>query len=162
MPYIYVWSNGSTSQNLTNAPARAYSLVVTDNLGCSAAFSDNVPAENFSATISAQPDSVILNGDQVTLAVNGSGAVSAIWQPIVSFNDSSGLSVTAAPATTTIYQATIASDVACKTTASITIIVKPKPQFSRPETFMNSPTNGNIISKELNLNTTRIKSCRNS
>ena len=135
MPYIYVWSNGSTSQNLTNAPARAYSLVVTDNLGCSAAFSDNVPAENFSATISAQPDSVILNGDQVTLAVNGSGAVSAIWQPIVSFNDSSGLSVTAAPATTTIYQATIASDVACKTTASITIIVKPKPKWLVPTGF---------------------------
>jgi gliding motility-associated-like protein len=33
-PYNYVWSNGASSQDLTNVPAGTYNVVVTDALGC--------------------------------------------------------------------------------------------------------------------------------
>ena len=33
-PYTYLWSNGSTSQNLTNVAAGNYTLTVTDSKGC--------------------------------------------------------------------------------------------------------------------------------
>lgn len=33
-PYAYNWSNGSTSQNLSNVPAGNYQLTLTDNEGC--------------------------------------------------------------------------------------------------------------------------------
>lgn len=34
-PYIYSWSNGATTQDLTNLSAGTYSVTVTDNNGCS-------------------------------------------------------------------------------------------------------------------------------
>jgi gliding motility-associated-like protein len=33
-PYAYIWSNGSTTQNLENVPAGPYIVIVTDNQGC--------------------------------------------------------------------------------------------------------------------------------
>jgi hypothetical protein len=33
-PYFYLWSNGSTSQNLTNIPSGDYTLTVTDSKNC--------------------------------------------------------------------------------------------------------------------------------
>jgi len=33
-PYTYVWSNGQTSQSITNLLAGLYTVTVTDNLGC--------------------------------------------------------------------------------------------------------------------------------
>jgi len=134
-PYVYQWSNGATAQNLTNLAAGNISLLVTDNLGCTASFSGTVPAENFNATISASPDSVILSGDEVTLAVNGNGAASAVWQPIVSLNNTNGLSAIASPATTTLYQVIVKSDNGCTTTATIKITVNPKPQWLVPTGF---------------------------
>ena len=37
-PYSYLWSNGSTSKSLENAPSGDYSLTVTDSLGCGYVF----------------------------------------------------------------------------------------------------------------------------
>lgn len=33
-PYIFVWSNGATTQNVTNIFSGMYNLTITDNLGC--------------------------------------------------------------------------------------------------------------------------------
>lgn len=33
-PYSFLWSNGSTSQNLTNLPAGPYTVIITDTNGC--------------------------------------------------------------------------------------------------------------------------------
>ena len=34
LPYVYLWSNGAATQDITNIPAGIYSCTVTDNSGC--------------------------------------------------------------------------------------------------------------------------------
>jgi gliding motility-associated-like protein len=51
-PYFYLWSNGMTTQNLTNILAGTYSLVLTDNNGCTinGSFTLTQPATAMTAT----------------------------------------------------------------------------------------------------------------
>lgn len=43
LPYNYLWSNGSSNQNLNNVPSGSYSVTITDANGCTANNSFNVP-----------------------------------------------------------------------------------------------------------------------
>ncbi|MGZ3862130.1 MAG: T9SS type B sorting domain-containing protein [Bacteroidia bacterium] len=58
-PYVYSWSNGSTSQNLSNVAAGTYTLLVTDKNGCTfvADITLTQPAEL------AMPTGISPNGD---------------------------------------------------------------------------------------------------
>jgi len=52
-PYTYLWSNNSTTQNLTNTSAGIYSVTVTDALGCSDTASINLnQPDTLNATLS--------------------------------------------------------------------------------------------------------------
>ena len=53
-PYFYLWSNGSTSQNLTNIPSGNYTLTVTDSKNCT-----TQPTMNLGCT------SVLINVEQI-------------------------------------------------------------------------------------------------
>ncbi|MBU2913279.1 OmpA family protein [Reichenbachiella agariperforans] len=67
-PYIYTWSNGASSQDITNIPAGTYKLTVTDANGCT---------ELINSTI-RQPSEVIYTVNEVTdLSCHGdnSGAI---------------------------------------------------------------------------------------
>ena len=48
--YTYLWSNAATSQNLTNVPAGAYSVSITDSKGCSVTRKDTI----------LEPDSLLI------------------------------------------------------------------------------------------------------
>lgn len=58
-PYLFIWSNGATTQNLSNIPAGWYSLTITDDHGCS--IIDSVYISEPS-----DPLTVTLNGTLVT------------------------------------------------------------------------------------------------
>lgn len=62
-PYSYVWSNGSTNQDLTNVSANTYNVTITDAKGCTAVggAAINEPLPLF-AQIAASSD-VLCNGD---------------------------------------------------------------------------------------------------
>ncbi len=45
-PYTYSWANGITSQNLVNATAGNYGLIVTDSIGCSGAVSTTILSQD--------------------------------------------------------------------------------------------------------------------
>ncbi len=52
-PYTYAWSNGATTQDLTNIPSGNYSLTVTGANGCSRTISVNVGNNNPAITLNA-------------------------------------------------------------------------------------------------------------
>ncbi len=41
-PYTYLWSNGSTQQDLSNIPAGTYTVTITDNNGCTITLTETV------------------------------------------------------------------------------------------------------------------------
>ncbi len=51
-PFLYSWSNGATTQNLTNVVAANYSVIVTDTLGCTDSSASTVLS---TGTVPAQP-----------------------------------------------------------------------------------------------------------
>lgn len=60
-PYQYLWSNGSTTQNLSNLLAGTYTLTVTESKGCSKTISYNL----------TQPEAVKIDlGPDITLCVD--------------------------------------------------------------------------------------------
>lgn len=72
--YSYNWSNGATSANLTNVPAGAYTLVVTDSKACSATYNYVIKEPQAPIAINLTATPVKCFGDftgQVTSNVTG-------------------------------------------------------------------------------------------
>ncbi len=70
--YQYQWSNGSTSQNISNVPAGIYSVTVTDDDTCVAVVYDTIIAPQI-ITLNTSPDQTICNGESVTLSMSVTG-----------------------------------------------------------------------------------------
>lgn len=64
-PTTYLWSNGSTVQNLANIQGGSYTITITDAIGCTV--SGNANVQNNTGTLS-------LNGQIITNEVCGNGA----------------------------------------------------------------------------------------
>jgi gliding motility-associated-like protein len=58
-PYDYIWSNGSTTQNLENIPAGLYAVIITDNQGCK----DTVAIALNQPLVLEMPTALSPNGD---------------------------------------------------------------------------------------------------
>ncbi|MBI3501840.1 MAG: T9SS type A sorting domain-containing protein [Bacteroidetes bacterium] len=82
--FTYAWSNGSTSQNLSNASAGCYSVTVTDANGCSAMYT-NCITQPAALTISLTSTPASCNGGNDGTATvstsGGSGNFSYLWNP---------------------------------------------------------------------------------
>lgn len=64
-PATYAWSNGSTTQNLTNLQGGSYTITITDAIGCTA--TDNATVQNNTGTLA-------LNGQTIVNEICGNGA----------------------------------------------------------------------------------------
>ncbi len=134
-PYTFIWSDGETTQNAGTLNVGPASVTVTDAAGCSATLTATVPLDNFTVTVSAQPDAVVISGTEVTLQVHGTGVLSAVWSPFVTFTDSAGLTVTVTPAVTTLYTVAATSVRGCTDTVTAKVLVQPKPEWLVPTAF---------------------------
>ncbi|MFT6017800.1 MAG: thiol-disulfide isomerase/thioredoxin [Saprospiraceae bacterium] len=81
--YTYLWSNGSTNAELTNAPAGDYNLQVTDINGCTSTASYTLTAPSpVSASIVSQTDVQCGNdgtGTAMANATGGTGNITYLW-----------------------------------------------------------------------------------
>ncbi len=75
--YNYAWSNGSTTQDLSNIPAGNYSLVVTDALGCTTVLNNIVITEPTALVVTPNILQTIscFGGNNGRITANASGGV---------------------------------------------------------------------------------------
>jgi hypothetical protein len=108
-PYKYKWSNGSSTEDLSNLSAGGYTVTVTDSKNCSASASVNITAPD---ALTASSSS---NGNNATVAANGG-------TPPYSYSWTGGLSgaVQNNLASGT-YTVTVTDANKCTTTASIVV-----------------------------------------
>ncbi|MBL0051222.1 MAG: SprB repeat-containing protein [Bacteroidetes bacterium] len=62
-PYTYAWSNGATTQNITNLAPNTYTLTVTDANGCTATISQAITQPNALALTIGTVTNVNCNGN---------------------------------------------------------------------------------------------------
>jgi large repetitive protein len=82
-PYTFLWSNGSTQEDLTNIPAGIYLVTVTDNHGCQANRTINVQQPIAPLTLTeTHTDAVCVGGLQGTIdltVTDGTGPYTYNW-----------------------------------------------------------------------------------
>jgi large repetitive protein len=125
-PYTFLWSNGSTDQDLENVAEGTYSVVVTDANGCSVVetFVITEPAL-LVADITASTNINCFggtNGD-ITLDVSGgNGGNTYLWSTLDG-TIPSGQEVVQSPSglTAGTYNVTVTDDEGCTATASVTL-----------------------------------------
>jgi hypothetical protein len=78
-PYTYLWSpSGGTGATATGLAPGAYSVTVTDYLGCATIVSVNIGFINPAPNVDLGPDSVICDGNTLTLDA-GAGFSNYLW-----------------------------------------------------------------------------------
>jgi gliding motility-associated-like protein len=130
------WSFGDSQSSSIESPSHTYStsgnfevsLTVTTESGCEATFSDFVTVFS-SPGLPAQTTYNTCNGVGVVLQ-GPAGATTAVWNPSTSLVPPDGVSPTATPAATTVYNVTYGNGTGCETTAQITVNVANKPVFN--------------------------------
>ena len=82
-PYIFVWSDGSTTEDLNNLPAGTYTVTVTDANGCFDITTIQILNPQCLIDASATSTNASIHGaadGAVTLSViNNMGAVTYVW-----------------------------------------------------------------------------------
>ena len=115
-PYTYAWSNGSSSNSISNLTAGSYTLTVTDSKGCRANATVTVTSSN-GISLSMGSSNVICNGGNngsASATVTGnSGTVTYAWS-----NGATTASISNLTAGT--YSVT-ATNGGCTATGSVTI-----------------------------------------
>jgi len=125
-PYIYSWSNGSStstsalSNSITSLTVGTYIVTVSDANGCTSTTFASV--NQFAApTASAGSPRSIINGQRIQLGA--SGGVSYLWSPTTSLDNSSVYNPYADPAQTTSYTVTVTDINNCTASSSVLITV---------------------------------------
>ncbi|GEM_PF-639286 len=115
-PYSYLWSNGATTEDVTDLPAARYSVVVTDANGCFLEGSATIrSATEILASTVVTNQSCTTGDGAIDLSVSGgSGTYSYLWNTGATSQDLSGLT----PGT---YEVTITDTKGCYITQQAVI-----------------------------------------
>ena len=152
-PYTYIWSNGSTTEDITNLSANTYSVTVRDNVNCTQTF-NRVLTQPLPITVSTTLSDY--NGSNIACfggnngAINitpsgGNGGYTYLWS-----NSSTTQNLTAL--TAGIYTVTVTDNKSCTGNQSITLT-----QPAQLITSINSTQNINCFggsTGSITLNTT--------
>jgi uncharacterized repeat protein (TIGR01451 family) len=74
LPYHYAWSNGATTAGISSVPTGWYHLTITDNMGCTAKYSEYLPYNStLGVGLVATPASCLFVNDGVLSAIATGG-----------------------------------------------------------------------------------------
>jgi gliding motility-associated-like protein len=145
-PYSYQWNTGDTTQTISNLSPGNYSVISTDQKGCTNSISLNLsqPDEIISASTNPSP---ICIGQQTTLTANVTGGV-----PPYSYYWSNGVQTVSqniSPKTTTTYSLIVTDANGCSSTATnISVAVNSPLVVAPPST--DTICEGNSITLQAN------------
>lgn len=143
LPYTFTWSNGATTEDLTNLSAGIYNVIVVDFAGCSASASFTVTEPGQLVVVLAGSANVsCFGGSNGSIDINVYGGT-----PLYSYTWSNGATTEDLNAlTTNTYSVTITDNNACTATFSTTIS-QPAPittSFSKVDVTCPGAANGSI------------------
>jgi hypothetical protein len=117
-PYAYLWSNGATSEDLTNIAAGTYDVTITDGNGCTITSSVTITEPTATLAATTTQTDVLCFGNStgaIDLTITGGTAPYAyLWSNGATSEDLAGI-------TAGTYTVTITDANGCSTTASVTI-----------------------------------------
>ena len=127
--YTYSWSNGATTQDLTNVLSGTYTVVVTDANNCTTSTIVSL-LSNVSVVANAGTDTTFCEGGGIVL--NGSGSVNALTYQWLTVPGNAPVGNTAIvnltnPGVGTWTYALIVSNGACSDTDTVVITINPNP-----------------------------------
>lgn len=119
--YTYIWSNGSTTQMISNLSSGTYNVTVTDSKGCTATAMSTINKIN-GPSVDAGIDQEICSGNNATIsaiATGGTANYSYMWDNGLG----SGQSKLVSPTSTTTYTVTVTDANSCTATDKVKISV---------------------------------------
>ena len=119
-PYRYLWSNGDTTQSLTNLSSGEYCLTITNPNGCAID-----ECYEISESYSVAPVQVICPGEFADLSVSPLSGATFNWSPVFGLSCSDCPNPVANPRRTTIYTITVTLPNGRSASQNVLIIVLP-------------------------------------
>lgn len=116
-PYTFHWSNGASTEDLSNVPPGTYSVTVTDFYGCTATTSATVSNNNIALNVTASTvpnTSCAASNGSINISVVPAGGYTYHWSNNASTEDVSGLAAGT-------YTVTVTAGTSCSATASFTV-----------------------------------------
>jgi len=117
VPYTYSWSNGATTQNLTNIPSGTYTLTVTDANNCTETLAVSIAEYDTLITTYSATDLLCFSDNNACITTNTTGGASNytyLWSTGETTTDICNLSAGT-------YTCTITDGCGCTTSISVTI-----------------------------------------
>jgi gliding motility-associated-like protein len=118
----YSWSNGQSTSSLTNLTFGDYTVVVTDQNGCSTQQTFTVETIGTIPVFVTPPVASIEAGESVDL--EATGGVSYTWTPATGLSCTDCPNPTASPITTTTYTVSAVDEFGCPGDTTVTIFVQ--------------------------------------
>lgn len=118
----YSWSNGQSTSSLINLPFGDYTVVVTDQNGCSTQQTFTVETIGTIPVFVTPPVASIEAGESIEL--EATGGVSYTWAPPTGLSCTDCPNPTASPITTTTYTVSAVDEFGCQGDTTVTIFVQ--------------------------------------
>jgi len=135
-PYVYLWNNGSTAEDLNNIQPGSFSVVVTDANNCTISETFTVINTN-SFSVNATGSTTITMGETTTLnaVATGSNQTTYNWTPSNNHTCNNCPNTTVQPGSTTLYTVVATDSNGCVAHDTVTVTVIADYNIFTPNAF---------------------------